>query len=158
MKRFIAAMGTDHPTVSSFNQVFNQSSNDKRECIVLDLTLLATYSYEELPLRYRRFIQALIAHNRQQFVDFIVHTVIGSLRVEMPLPHLFLKFIAVLLQIFWHGKANYRLIAMLLLLVFDLPYKVRTVAEYLQRSKFRAEDFLMLLGKIEVTDDLNDFD
>jgi hypothetical protein len=133
MKRFIAAMGTDHPTVSSFNQVFNQSSNDKRECIVLDLILLATYSYEELPLRYRRFIQALIAHNRQQFVDFIVHTVIGSLRVEMPLPHLFLKFIAVLSKyLAWKGKQ--RLIAMLLLLVFDLPFKVRTVAEYLQRQ------------------------
>lgn len=154
MKRIKSVLRTDRPSVSRFVQVCNQLSDEDRESLIRDIKMLSACYWNELPAEFRNFVNALIRHDRQAFADYLVHeTPLGDHQMDMGDPQQFLNFVSVYVEVHLVKPVPYRQIAMVLVIEFRIPYKVRTVAEYLQRRVYLAGDLLPLLGRLEIIGD-----
>ena len=124
-----------------------------RERRLNELCSLAFGYYEELPRKYRKFVYLYLRHNRACYVNYLVsHSVLGKFRYTLHNPGLLIPVLHVLENADRRGRMPYSHLASLLLLIFDYPYKLDTLRQYLSRipEAELLQDFLELVAQIRI--------
>lgn len=145
--------GGKDPSVLLFEKKLSLMSAKIRERRLNELCSLAFGDYEELPCKYRKFVYLYLRHNRACYVDYLVsRSVLGKFRYSLNNPELLLPVLHVLENAGRSGRISYAHLASLLLLVFDYPYALGTLKQYLSHVP-EAEllhDFLELVAEIRI--------
>lgn len=145
------------PTPASFDAKLLTFKEPARKEYRLKLCHLAFGYYDSLPGPFRKFIDKYLKHDRELYVDFLLHhTPLGKLRYTLHNPDLFTLMFCVLEKAGSHGRPKYHQMASGLLLAFHYPYKLETLDNYLchiQPEVGDLREFLFLMGKIKVKGD-----
>ena len=145
------------PTPASFDAKLLTFKEPARKEYRLKLCHLAFGYYDSLPGPFRKFIDKYLKHDRELYVDFLLHhTPLGKLRYTLHNPDLFTLMFCVLEKAASHGRPKYHQMASGLLLAFHYPYKLETLDNHLCHICPDADDLrelLFLMGKIKVKGD-----
>ena len=145
--------GGKDPNVSLFEKKLSAMSVGTRERRLNELCGLAFGHCEEFPRKYRKFVYLYLRYNHACYVDYLVsHTALGKFRYTLYNPALLLPVLHVLENADRRGRISYSHLASLLLLIFDYPYELSTLRQYLSRIP-EAEllhDFLELAAQIRI--------
>ncbi len=153
LKRLENLFGGKDPEVSLFEKKLSSMSAGTRERRLNELCSLAFGYYEELPRKYRKFVYLYLRYNRACYVNYLVsHSILGKFRYTLHNPALLLPVLHVLENADRRGRISYSHLASLLLLIFDYPYKLSTLRQYLSRipEAELLQDFLELVAQIRI--------
>jgi len=149
-------MGVKRPSYVVYQQVEKQLSADELRDLQRDLFHLAFIYWKALPLYYRQFLIRVYTHDRESLLVYLLEeTPLGALRHSLYRPDLVLQLMHILERSKPVGRKSFLHLGFGLLLVFDFPFRLRTMAEYLRRQQPTAGDLLQIAGKIEVTGDFD---
>lgn len=155
-KRVQTVLGTKHPTTALYENVLNQLPANEQLRLKNDIFLLAFGYWNQLPEYFHQFLINYFTHDRESLLDFVLeNTLLGALRYKLSHPQLVIKVFHILERNKKVGRLSYLHLAFVLLISFDYPYKLRTLAEYLRRGDLTAGELLQLAGKIEINGDFD---
>ena len=151
LKRLQLALGTKEPTITSFRNALRTLPEEEIEAMKRDIFALAFLYWLELAKYQRQFIRSLFFHERQMVLTYLLEkTVLGSIRYPIRDVDSFLKYI----HIFYNSKMNIKLslnfLSFVLLLVFDLPFKVSTLSAYILRRKPYSDELWAFVERQEI--------
>ncbi|MDD4515978.1 hypothetical protein [Massilibacteroides sp.] len=156
MLRIQSVMGTKRPSYAVYKQVEKDLSAEQLQNLQRDLFHLAFAYWKSLPNYYRKFLIRVYKHDRESLLIYLLEeTPLGELRHSLYKPELVLKLMYMLEKNKKVGRISYLSVAFGLLLSFDYPFKLRTMAEYLRRQQPSAGELLQMAGKIEITGDFD---
>lgn len=154
--RIQSVLGQPRPTAKRFKEVFNQLPDYEREQLRKDILLLAFAHWSQLPAYFQRFLVDVFKQDRELLLSFLLEeTPLGQLRYALFDRDLVLKLFYIVERNKREGRLSFRHLAFVLLLAFDYPYTLRTLAEYLRRQQPLAGEVLQLAGRIEITGDFD---
>ena len=141
------------PTVAIYDEVVKTLSEDGKLKLDRKIFGLAFSYWDELPRYYRVFILRLYKHDRQMFLDLLLkHSPLGKMRYPLTRPKMLIKMFHLLEATERRHKPSNRQLAFSMLLIFDFPYAVTTLAIYLSKKSPNAEEVLMLAGLKDLYD------
>ena len=151
LKRLQAALGTKEPTITSFRNALKTLPEEEVEAMKRDVFALAFLHWLELAKYQRQFIRSLFFHERQMVLTYLLEkTVLGVIRYPVRDVNSFLKYV----HIFYNSKINIKLslrhLSFVLLLVFDLPFKVSTLRAYILRRKPYSDELWAFIERQEI--------
>ena len=154
LKRLQSLFGVVKPTVALFESEMEKLPLAESAVWRLLVFRLSFGYYARLPLRYKKFVCKYLKHDRLGYTAYLTrHTPLGGLRYRLVHPGLFLKMVHLLACEPENGKISYLHLASCLLLSFDLPNTLRTLAEKLRVCRHAPDELLQLLGKVEIWED-----
>lgn len=157
LKRLQAIFDGKEPDVEVFDALLAAMPKEKQEKQLYELGQLAFGYYRKLPHAYQKFfrysILCQIIHISIPVMGIILT---DELLCEMPHPWLMLKMFHFLETAGREGRKNYLHLAAAIAIAFVIPEKVRPLSKlskYLRLVKVLPEEFLRLIGKMEIGDD-----
>lgn len=142
------------PTNASFDAKLLTFEEPLRQEYRLKLCRLAFGYYDKLPVPFRKFTDKYMKHNRALYVDYLIHhTPIAGLRYSLQNPGMLIQILHILENANNQGRIMYHHLASCLLIIFDYPYELNTLGDYICRSVPTAEgikDFFELIGRIKI--------
>lgn len=157
IKKMQALFNGTGPSVKLFKAKLSKMTEEEQKKQVYELYQLAFGSYEKIPAAYRKFIDEYLKSDREGYADFLInHSPLGKLRYQPHFPWLFLKMLHFLETTEWKGRIYYKHLATATTLSFNLPEKVSSIpklTKYIRNVRLLAEEFLRLIGKIDIGDD-----
>ena len=82
------------PDVNEFNRSLDKMSKEGRNHLLEKIYKIAFTVWSTLPKKHQKFIEEVIIHDRQSYVDFIIDkTVMTCLRCPLRFPVLFIRML-----------------------------------------------------------------
>jgi hypothetical protein len=151
IRRFQSALGGKEPTITSFRNALKTLPEEEREVMKRDLFALAFLHWPELAKYQQDYVKTILGHEPEMLLTYLIeNTVLGSLRSPVKEPESFFKFFHIFSKSKMNHKLSIRRLAFSLLLGFDLPLKVRTLAEYIHRKKPDTDDVFGFVQRLDI--------
>lgn len=142
------------PDSKSFNHDLDHMSKEGRGHYLDKIYQLGFTIWLTLPRKQQKFIEDIIVHDRQSYVDFMVErTVMSTLRCPLRMPVLFIRMLH-LTEVVERtaSQASLKHLSMSVLISFQLSGKLETLAGQLSKGGITAEEALVLTGKMTVVE------
>ena len=150
-KRLQVALGTKEPTITSFRNALRTLPEKERESMKRDIFALAFLYWPELAKYQQGYVETILGHEPEMLLTYLIKdTVLGALRYPVKEPESFCKFFHIFSKSKMNHKISTRHLAFSLLLGFDIPLKVRTLAEYIHRKKPDADDVFGFVQRLDI--------
>lgn len=109
--------------------------------------------WSTLPKKHQKFIEEVIVHDRQSYVDFIQQrTVMACLRCPLRFPVLFIRMLHLTEVVERTAQTSINHIAMSVLICFQICGKISTLAGHIGKGEIAYEEVLVLAGKMTVVE------
>uniref|UniRef100_UPI003AB1F675 hypothetical protein n=1 Tax=Parabacteroides goldsteinii TaxID=328812 RepID=UPI003AB1F675 len=109
--------------------------------------------WSTLPKKHQKFIEEVIVHDRQSYVDFIQQrTVMACLRCPLRFPVLFIRMLHLTEVVERTAQTSINHIAMSVLICFQICGKIGTVSGHISKGGITSEDVLVLAGKMTIVE------
>lgn len=144
------------PDVNEFNRSLDAMSEEGRKKFLEKIYKVSFSVWTALPPSQQTFIEAVIAHDRQAYADFVQQkAVMGHIRYTLRHPALFIRTLHLIEAIERTAKTSLSRLAMSITICFNFSEKVKTLAENISKEKPTSKELLILSGKTEIKDDYN---
>jgi hypothetical protein len=151
LKRLQSALGTKEPTITSFRNALRTLPEEEIEAMKRDIFALAFLYWPELAKYQQGYVETILGHEPEMLLTYLIKdTVLGALRYPVKEPESFCKFFHIFSKSKMNHKISTRRLAFSLLLGFDIPLKVRTLAEYIHKKKPDTDDVLGFVQRLDI--------
>lgn len=141
------------PDASEFNRSLDNMSKNGRNKIQEKIYKIAFIVWPTLPKKHQKFIEEVIIHDRQSYVDFIIEkTVMACLRYPLRFPVLFIRMLHLTEVVERTAQTSINHLSMSVLICFQICGKIGTLAGNISKGGFTCEEVLVLAGKVRVGD------
>lgn len=141
------------PNVKDFNRSLDKMSKEGRNHLLEKIYKIAFTVWSTLPKKHQKFIEEVIVHDRQSYVDFIQQrTVMACLRCPLRFPVLFIRMLHLTEVVERTAQTSINHIAMSVLICFQICGKIGTVAGHISKGGITSGEVLVLAGKVRVGD------
>ena len=141
------------PDAKDFNRSFDKMSKEGRNRLREKIYKLAFTVWSTLPKKHQKFIEEIIVHDRQSYVDFIQQrTVMACLRCPLRFPVLFIRMLHLTEVVERTAQTSINHIAMSVLICFQVCGKIGTLAGHISKGGITSEEVLVLAGKMRVVE------
>ena len=139
------------PEVNEFNRSLDKMSKEGRNRLREKIYKIAFTVWSTLPKKHQKFIEEVIVHDRQSYVDFIIEkTVMTCLRCPLRFPVLFIRMLHLTEVVERTAQTSINHLSMSVLICFLICGKIGTLAEHISKGGFTCEEVLVLAGKVWV--------
>ena len=129
------------PDVNEFNRNLDKMSKEGRN------------QWVTLPKKHQKFIEEVIVHDRQSYVDFIIEkTVVTCLRCPLRFPVLFIRMLHLTEVVERTAQTSINHLSMSVLICFQICGKIGTLAGNISKGGITSGEVLVLAGKVRVGD------
>lgn len=141
------------PDANVFNRSLDKMSKEGRNHLLEKIYKLAFTVWSTLPKKHQKFIEEVIVHDRQSYVDFMQQrTVMSCLRCPLRFPVLFIRMLHLTEVVERTAQTSINHIAMSVLICFQICGKIGTVAGHINKGGITSGEVLVLAGKMRVGD------
>lgn len=141
------------PEVNEFNRSLDKMSKEGRNHLREKIYKLAFTVWSTLPKKHQKFIEEIIVHDRQSYVDFMQQrTVMACLRCPLRFPVLFIRMLHLTEVVERTAQTSINHIAMSVLICFQVCGKIGTLAGHISKGGITSEEVLVLAGKMRVVE------
>ena len=141
------------PDVNEFNRSLDEMSKEGRNHLREKIYKLAFTVWSTLPKKHQKFIEEIIVHDRQSYVDFMQQrTVMACLRCPLRFPVLFIRMLHLTEVVERTAQTSINHIAMSVLICFQVCGKIGTLAGHISKGGITSEEVLVLAGKMRVVE------
>lgn len=141
------------PDVNEFNRNLDKMSKEGRNHLLEKIYKIAFTVWSTLPKKHQKFIEEVIVHDRQSYVDFMQQrTVMACLRCPLRFPVLFIRMLHLTEVVERTAQTSINHIAMSVLICFQICGKIGTLAGNISKGGITSGEVLVLAGKVRVGD------
>lgn len=141
------------PEANEFNRSLDEMSKEGRNHLREKIYKLAFTVWSTLPKKHQKFIEEIIVHDRQSYVDFMQQrTVMACLRCPLRFPVLFIRMLHLTEVVERTAQTSINHIAMSVLICFQVCGKIGTLAGHISKGGITSEEVLVLAGKMRVVE------
>ena len=141
------------PEAKDFNRSLDEMSKEGRNHLREKIYKIAFTVWSTLPKKHQKFIEEVIVHDRQSYVDFMQQrTVMACLRCPLRFPVLFLRMLHLTEVVERTAQTSINHIAMSVLICFQICGKIGTLAGHISKGGITSEDVLVLAGKMTIVE------
>jgi hypothetical protein len=151
LKRVQMVLGRKKPTITSFRNALKSLSEQEREMLKRDIFNLAFLYWSNLKQYQQDYVETILGHEPEMLLTYLINdTVLGSLRYPVKEPEPFFKFFHIFSKSKMNHKISKRRLAFSLLLIFDIPLKLRSLAEYIHTKKPDTDDVCGFVERLDI--------
>jgi hypothetical protein len=151
IKRLQEALGTKEFTITAFKKALKTLPEKERKIMKRDVFTLAFLYWEDLAEYQKVFIRSLFLREHEMVLSYLLtKTVLGEIRYPVRDVDSFLKFFHIFYKSKINLKISLRFLSFVLLLVFDLPFKISTLGAYILRRKPYSDELWAFVEKQEI--------
>lgn len=139
------------PDVNEFNRNLDKMSKEGRNHLLEKIYKIAFTVWSTLPKKHQKFIEEVIVHDRQSYVDFIIEkTVMTCLRCPLRFPVLFIRMLHLTEVVERTAQTSINHLSMSVLICFQICGKIGTLAGHISKGGITSGEVLVLAGKVRV--------
>ncbi|WP_455640169.1 hypothetical protein [Parabacteroides sp.] len=139
------------PDANEFNRSLDKMSTTGKHHLQEKIYKLAFTVWSTLPKKQQKFIENVIIHDRQSYVDFMQQkTVTACLRYPLRYPVLFIRMLHLSEIVERSAQGSLNHLTMSVLISFQICGKIGTLAGHISKGGITSEEVLILAGKVTI--------